>query len=54
MKVRRSVATQVGQKCPVCNGFGTLTSAKMRCHACEGRGYILVPAEEKEVYGSGK
>ena len=32
-------------KCPVCNGFGTVNWGKATCHACEGRGYILVPVD---------
>lgn len=32
-------------KCPVCNGFGTVNWGKATCHACQGRGYILVPQE---------
>lgn len=32
-------------KCPVCNGFGTLKFGKSQCHACEGKGYVLVPQE---------
>ena len=30
-------------KCVVCNGFGTVNWGKAQCHACNGRGYILVP-----------
>lgn len=33
-------------KCVVCNGFGTVSREKNTCHACEGRGYILVEASE--------
>lgn len=33
----------IAQKCPVCNGFGSVNYGKMICHACKGKGYILVP-----------
>lgn len=33
-------------KCVVCNGFGTVNWGKAKCHACQGRGYILVPPKE--------
>lgn len=36
------------QKCPVCNGFGTLKYGSLQCHACLGKGYILIPLD-KEV-----
>lgn len=40
------------QKCPVCSGFGTVSFKKVACHACYGRGYILIPIEkEREKYG---
>lgn len=32
-------------KCPVCNAFGTLKFGKVVCHACGGKGYVLVPQE---------
>ena len=35
-------------KCVVCNGFGTVSNLKITCHACEGRGYILVPPMEEK------
>jgi len=35
-------------KCPVCNGFGSVNWGKAICHACKGKGYILVPPEEKK------
>lgn len=34
-------------KCVVCNGFGTLQYGKIKCHACKGQGYILVPQKIK-------
>ncbi len=33
----------IAQKCPVCNGFGTLKYGQKTCQACDGKGYILVP-----------
>lgn len=33
-------------RCVVCNTFGTLSHGTKTCHACEGKGYILVPADE--------
>jgi len=33
----------VAQKCPVCNGFGTLKWGQIVCHACLGTGYITIP-----------
>ena len=29
-------------KCGVCNGFGTLSYGKIVCHACTGKGYIVI------------
>jgi DnaJ-class molecular chaperone len=34
-------------KCVVCNGFGTLSYGSKTCHACGGKGYILVPPKEE-------
>lgn len=40
---------KIAQKCPVCNGFGTLKWGTKTCQACKGLGYVLVPAmDEKE------
>lgn len=33
----------VAQRCPVCNGFGTLKYGSLICHGCSGKGYILIP-----------
>lgn len=29
-------------KCPVCGGFGTLKYGTIKCHGCNGKGYIEV------------
>lgn len=36
------------QKCPVCNGFGTLAFGKKQCHACKGRGYIIINLDREK------
>jgi hypothetical protein len=35
-------------KCPVCNGFTTVSYEKRPCPACKAQGYILVPAKEEK------
>lgn len=32
-------------KCEVCNGFGTLSYGKKTCHACNGKGYVVIDEE---------
>lgn len=33
-------------KCVVCNGFGTLKHGELQCHACSGKGFVVVSQEE--------
>jgi DnaJ-class molecular chaperone len=33
------------QKCPVCNGFGTLKYGTLVCHGCGGKGWVLIPGK---------
>ena len=33
-------------KCVVCNGHGTVTYQRIKCHGCQGKGYILVEGTE--------
>ncbi len=40
---RTSTPQLHSEKCPVCNGFGTLKYGTKVCQACRGKGYILVP-----------
>jgi len=45
---------RIAQKCPVCNGWGTVSFKRATCHACRGKGFILIPAEieRKKGYGN--
>ncbi len=36
----------IAQRCPVCNGFGTVGYGRKDCQACGTKGYILVPTVE--------
>ena len=36
----------LAQRCPVCNGFGTLKYGEIVCQACKGKGYVLVPTQK--------
>lgn len=40
------VPTAIAQRCPVCNGFGTLKYGALICQGCSGKGYVLVPTKE--------
>lgn len=40
----RFIPSKIAQRCPVCNGFGSLKYGSKTCQACEGKGYILIPA----------
>jgi len=33
------------QKCPVCNGFGTLKYGAITCQACNGSGFVVINNE---------
>lgn len=41
-------------KCVVCNGFGTVNWGRAQCHACNGRGYILVSSGKEMERGERK
>jgi DnaJ-class molecular chaperone len=36
----------IAQKCPVCSGWGTVSFKRITCHACGGKGFILIPADD--------
>jgi len=43
----------IAQKCPVCNGWGTVSFKRIPCHACESKGYINIPIEiERKTHGT--
>jgi DnaJ-class molecular chaperone len=44
----------IAQKCPVCNGWGTVSFKRVPCHACTGKGFILIPAEIEREKGYGR
>lgn len=33
------------QKCPVCNGFGTLKYGTIKCQGCHGKGFVVINNE---------
>lgn len=37
-------------KCPVCNGFGTISFKKVTCHACKGKGYVVINLDRQREY----
>lgn len=50
--VTRDTSQPVAVRCPVCNGFGTLKYGTMTCHACNGKGYLVIGGnkfDEKEI-----
>lgn len=51
IEIKEVIPEMHSEKCPVCNGFGTLKYGEIVCHACEGKGYIFVPNKiEREKY----
>ena len=37
------------QKCPTCNGHGTVGYDRKICHGCRGKGYVYVPVKAKDL-----
>lgn len=35
----------IWQKCPNCNGYGTVSFGKRTCVSCQGKGVLLLPVE---------
>ena len=36
-------------RCPVCNGFGSLKHGSLECHACKGKGFVVVDNKERQT-----
>ena len=49
-----NVDTSYPHKCPVCNGWGTVSFKKILCHACKGRGYIVISSIDRQKYGNAR
>lgn len=43
---------RIAQRCPVCNGWGTVKSGTKVCGGCNGRCYIIVPQTDREMDGN--
>lgn len=39
----------IWQKCPNCNGYGSVSYGKRTCVSCQGRGVLLLPVNDDEV-----
>jgi DnaJ-class molecular chaperone len=44
-KIKEIRPKAYAQRCPVCNGFGTLKHGTKVCQGCNGKGYIFVPVK---------
>lgn len=40
---------RIAQKCPVCNGFGTLAHGSKTCQGCDGKGWIVVDQQDRRT-----
>ncbi len=41
-------------RCVVCNGHGDLNYGKKICHACSGRGFLIIPIRKSEFEEEGE
>ena len=48
--VKEVVPEVHAEKCVVCNGFGSLKYGELVCHACKGKGYIIIPNKKERDY----
>lgn len=46
VKVKTVKAKYTPFKCVVCNGWGTVSNQRVKCHACLGKGFLEIPVEE--------
>lgn len=50
IKVIEATPRELPILCPVCHGFGTLKYGSIKCQGCDGKGWVLVPAQEIQTY----
>ena len=50
LPINNKIPQYFAQKCPVCNGWGTVSFKRISCHACLGKGYILIPIDREKNY----
>lgn len=43
----------IWQRCPNCQGHGTVSFGKRTCISCQGRGVLLLPVDSLEEDGNG-
>jgi len=41
-EIDSSTENYSAQRCPVCNGFGTVSNKRIECHGCQGRGFVVI------------
>lgn len=39
----------IAQKCPVCNGFKTVSYKKIPCDTCKEKGFIMINQDTGEI-----
>ena len=47
--VKKIEPNRIPFRCPVCNGFGTVKHGSLTCHACGGKGYVVVDNKERQI-----
>ena len=40
------------EKCPVCNGHGSVNYGKLICRACNGKCFIIIPNDIEDAEGA--
>lgn len=50
-EVNKIAPKKIPFKCVVCNGWGTVSTKRIQCHACNGKGYILIDNSEEPENG---
>lgn len=43
------IPNKIAQKCPVCNGWGTVANGTKTCGGCDGKCYIIVDQRDIQI-----